>query len=341
MNKIPVTILVGFLGAGKTTLLNHIIASNPDENIVVIENEFGEIGIDKGLVVGVDNKVFELNNGCICCNLNDDLLDLLSQIVEKNVAMSHLIIETTGMADPGSVILNFLHNESIQSQFKLNAVIALVDAQFVEQQLENQIEAVKQISLADIILINKIDNVEPYQIDVVKNIVTRLNAQAQIFETNFGKLKDVDLLNLNTFDADIVNETLNKKVVPNSRFVVSKTSLGEKPQASMLLPKTVKHSNVTSFSFIIPEPLDFMKFEMWVNLIFNLYPNQIYRMKGVLNFQHFEQKVIFQSVYNQQFSTQGDLWADTEARESRLVIIGNSLNKQMFLDCIEQLIVVE
>ncbi len=341
MKKIPVTILVGFLGAGKTTLLNHIIASNHDENIVVIENEFGEIGIDKGLVVGVDNKVFELNNGCICCNLNDDLIELLSQIVEKNASITHLIIETTGMADPGSVILNFLHNESIQSQFRLNAVIALVDAQFVEQQLENQIEAVKQISLADIILINKIDCVDPYQIDVVKNIVTRLNAQAHIFETSFGKIKNIDLLNLNTFDASIVNQTLKQKVLADSKFVVNKSNISANSQSTLLLPKSNKHSTVTSFSFIIPEPLDFMKFEMWVNLIFNLYPNQIYRMKGVLNFQHFEQKIIFQSVYNQQFSTHGSLWADNETRESRLVIIGNSLNKQMFLDCIEQIIVVE
>lgn len=341
MKKIPVTILVGFLGAGKTTLLNNIIASNPNENIVVIENEFGEIGIDKGLVIGVDNKVFELNNGCICCNLNEDLVELLSKIVEKNTSLTHLIIETTGMADPGSVILNFLNNESIQNQFKLNAVIALVDAQFVEQQLENQIEAVKQISLADIILINKMDCVEPYHIDVVKNIVTRLNAQAQIFETSFGKVKDIDLLNLNTFDASIVNQTMKQKVVADSKFVVNKSNISANSQSSLLLPKANKHSSVTSFSFIIPEPLDFMKFEMWVNLIFNLYPNQIYRMKGVLNFQHFEQKIIFQSVYNQQFSTHGSPWSENERRESRLVIIGNNLNKQFFLDCIEQIIVVE
>ena len=327
MKRIPVTILTGFLGAGKTTLLNQIIADNQGKKIVVIENEFGEISIDNALVVGLDANVFELSNGCICCNLNEDLLQVLNQLIDTETAIDHLIIETTGMANPAPVALNFITDENIQQYFKLDAIVTLVDAQFVEQQLEQQDEAVKQIALADVILINKTDRVESYQLDVVRNIVARINDQAQVFLSEFGEVPNLDLLNLNAFDAEsVLNSNLSKNKKNESTGVFTFAS---NVDVSSLLMTTPKHKAVHSHSFKIEAPLDFMKFDMWVNMMLNLNPDGIYRMKGILNIAYFEQKIIFQSVQNQHVCVSGGLWNETETRETLLVIIGKNLNREM------------
>ena len=338
MKRIPVTILTGFLGAGKTTLLNQIIAENPAKKLVVIENEFGEIGVDKALVVGLDAKIFELSNGCICCNLNEDLLKVLSQLIENEETIDHLIIETTGMADPGPVALNFITDEQVQQYFNLNAIVTLVDAQFVEQQLEQQDEAVKQIALADIILINKIDKVEQYQLDVVKNIVAKINDQANVYHTAFGKVNEINLLNMNAFDASEVLESSLVKAKKNfstGQFTLSNQSVHN---SSYLLSKP-KHQTVHSHSFSFTAPVDFMRFEMWVNMMLNINPDSIYRMKGILNVADFDKKLIFQSVYNQHVAVSGGDWADGELRESSLVIIGKNLNRDMLASGLHQVMV--
>src|SRR6187402_984934 len=156
-NRIPVTILTGFLGAGKTTLLNHLIKEYPEKKLAVIENEFGEINIDSELIVSsADNNIFELSNGCICCVLNDDLVNLLYELLESKKVFNHLIIETTGMADPGAVALNFISDFGIQQKYRLDAVVALADAINLKSQLAETEEAAKQLAIADFILLNKI-----------------------------------------------------------------------------------------------------------------------------------------------------------------------------------------
>jgi G3E family GTPase len=336
LNKIPVTILTGFLGSGKTTLLNRIIEDNLNKKIIVIENEFGEIGIDKALVLNVDTKVFELSNGCICCNLNDDLLAVLTQLIDNEETIDHLIIETTGIADPGPIALNFISDENIQQYFKLDSIITLVDSQFVEQQLEQHDEAVKQIALADVILINKSDRVEVYQVDVVKNIVARINDQAKVLVAEFGKVGSIDLLNINAFEANVVLNSAfykSKKDTSTSQFRLSSKDYN----FESLLLTTPKHKTVNSHSFIIKEPLDFMRFDMWVNMMLNVSVDSIYRMKGVLYIQDFENKLIFQSVYNQYVCVSGGLWKDDEIKESSLVIIGKNLNREILKNGLDQL----
>ena len=338
MKRIPVTILTGFLGAGKTTLLNQIIADHEGMQLVVIENEFGQIGVDNALVVALDAKVFELSNGCICCNLNEDLLAVLSQLIQSNETIDHLIIETTGMADPGPVAMNFIADEHIQQYFNLNAIITLVDTQFVEQQLESQEEAVKQIALADLILMNKVDKVEPYQLDVLGNIVAKINDQAQVIPTTFGKVTGLDLLLLNAFDKEVVLNSALVKLAQNKstgQYTFAKPLVD---QPSFL--RTIhKHQTVHSHSFKFSAPIDFLKFEMWVNMMLNINPDSIYRMKGILNIDDFDQKIIFQSVYNQHVSTSGGHWKPNETRESVLVIIGKNLNREMLQNGLEQIMV--
>ncbi len=340
MKRIPVTILTGFLGAGKTTLLNQMIADHQGMKLVVIENEFGQIGVDNALVVALDAKVFELSNGCICCNLNEDLLAVLTQLIQSKTTIDHLIIETTGMADPGPVAMNFITDEHIQQYFKLNAIITLVDAQFVEQQLESQEEAVKQIALADLLLINKVDKVEPYQLEVVGNIVAKINDQAQVIPTTFGKLTGLDLLHLNTFDTEVVLNSALVKLAKNKstgQYTLSNQLL-DKP--SFLMTK-LKHQTVHSHSFKFSAPIDFLKFEMWVNMMLNINPDSIYRMKGILNIDDFDQKIIFQSVYHQHVSSSGGNWKPDEIRESVLVIIGKNLNREMLQNGLNQVMVTD
>src|SRR6478735_1702698 len=199
--RIPVTILTGFLGAGKTTLLNHLIQKNPKERIVVIENEFGEVAIDQDLVMKVDDSIFTLSNGCICCNLNLELLDVLGKVSEIE-GITHLIIETTGVADPGPVILSFLEDEQVQFKFQLNAVIALADVGRIENQLETIPEAGKQIALADVIVLSKGDLAEAYTRDTARNIISRMNPLALVVDGKLGDTGSTNLLELHAFRAD-------------------------------------------------------------------------------------------------------------------------------------------
>lgn len=323
MQKIPVTIITGFLGAGKTTLLNHLIRTNKDKKIAIIENEFGSESIDSELIVKSDNGIFELSNGCVCCSLNGELIEILTKIVNQVENISHLIVETTGIADPGPVAYSFLADYKIQSTFKLNAIITLVDAQKIEQLLEETIEANKQIIQADVILINKTDLVEDHQKEIVTNIITRLNPQAELIYSQFGICDTTNLLEIDAFLGEKIIQNTKLKTEKKPKFSVSKNAMSVlEPQGK----KLVHHSDIKSYSFVLDKPLDVIRFDIWLNAMLNGDLSKIYRVKGVLQIENFNEKVILQSVGKKFITEDGGKWLENETRKSRIVFIGKNID---------------
>lgn len=327
--RIPVTILTGFLGAGKTTLLNKIIKKNPHKKLAVIENEFGEINIDSDLVVEVSEGVFELSSGCICCELNDELEAVLLKIINSGKKIDHLVVETTGIADPAPVAISFLTNPGIQKIFRLNAVVALVDARFIEQQLEDQEEAGKQITTADVVIINKTDQVERYQVETVRNILLRMNESARIIEAAFGEVKDVDFLELNSFSRENIIEYIQKDKTRFSGLSFNPKAKNSSGPDSGLLGnhrKKQHYTDISSCSFVFTEPLDVLRFTIWIRMVLNDHAMKLYRVKGILSFRDQQEKLVFQSVNNQYMTESGGLWGD-EPRESKIVFIGKNIDR--------------
>lgn len=181
--RIPVTILTGFLGSGKTTLLNRILHHNHGKRIAVIENEFGEVGIDNDLVLGAEEEIFEMNNGCICCTVRGDLIRILLSLLDRRDKFDYIVIETTGLADPGPVVQTFLIEETLREALRIDAVVTLVDAKFIEAHIDGNDKAKEQIAFADVMLLNKADLVDAETLDRLEDRLRRINAAAAIHRT--------------------------------------------------------------------------------------------------------------------------------------------------------------
>ncbi len=200
--KIPVTILTGFLGSGKTTLLNRILQENHGKRIAVIENEFGEVGVDNDLVIGADEEIFEMNNGCICCTVRGDLIRILNDLIQRREQFDYLVIETTGLADPGPVVQTFILEESLRDSFSVDAVVTVVDAKFIEEHINDDDKAKEQIAFADVILLNKIDLVEEAAVNHLEEWIQRLNAVASVHRTENATIDMDKILNQGGFKVE-------------------------------------------------------------------------------------------------------------------------------------------
>ncbi|WNG47650.1 GTP-binding protein [Archangium minus] len=198
--KIPVTVLTGFLGSGKTTLLNRILTEQHGKRIAVIENEFGEIGIDQALVINADEEVFEMNNGCICCTVRGDLIRILGSLMRRKDKFDHVLVETTGMADPSPVAQTFFVDDEIGSQFKLDGIVTLVDAKHVSLHIDDSDECKEQIAFGDVIIINKTDLVTPEEVERVERRIRSMNALARIHRTVRGQIPIESVLDVGGFD---------------------------------------------------------------------------------------------------------------------------------------------
>lgn len=318
MEKIPVTILTGFLGAGKTTLLNKIIRTFQHKRIAVIENEFGEIGIDSDLVIGAKDDVFELANGCICCTLNNDMLEVLEKILSHTPKIEHVIVETTGIADPGAIVLNFLSDPQIVQYFEIDGIVTVADSRFLEQQLEAEPVACRQLALADAIVFSKTDLADQYAVDTIQNIVRRMNADAKHWFFDENSTPELALLNLKSFSAGNLAQKLDD-IKPSAQKSIKPKHIGSlKPIANV-------HAQISSKSFFLDQSLDPIRFTIFIRLILNEKWMDIYRLKGVICFTEVDDKIVLQGVNNEFLTQVIGKWQPDEQRQSKLVFIGRNL----------------
>lgn len=323
---ILVTIITGFLGSGKTTLLNSLIAKNPDIRFAVIENEFGEIGIDNELVQGAEDGIFEMNNGCICCTLNDELVETLAKLLNSGKDFQHLIIETTGIAEPDAVAAAFVTDPSVQQYFRLNAVICIADAVNIEDMLSEREEAKRQVSFADCILLNKKSEVSSEYLQKLYNILKEANPLAEISSTDFGE-SNTDLLKINAYEALSVEEKLKAQHSPDTHHHDHHHHQHH-------------HNDIVSHSFIFDTAFDMLKLRHWMQVLLMLQGEGIYRVKGVLDVQYQDKKVILQSVRKAYSFSLGENWAEAKPRQSRIVFIGRNLKKEILEKNLRQLMAV-
>ena len=308
---IPVTILTGFLGAGKTSLLNQLIANYPEKKFAIIENEFGEVPIDGDLVIGASDNIFELANGCICCSLNGELIETLEKLLDSGKVFDHLIIETTGMAEPDAVAAAFVSDPGIQSAFQLDGTICLVDAVSVQETLAEREEAVKQITFADHIVINKADDVQPHYLEALQSNLHEMNPLASISLANYGHTA-ADLITLHGYEVAQLERRI-KDVVQDSHS----HEHGHH-----------HHSDVTAHSFTFEQAFDLLTFIHWSKVLLMIQGKNIYRIKGILNVGNEVSKMVFQSVRTQSAFTRAGEWPEGEPRLSRIVIIGKGLKRE-------------
>jgi G3E family GTPase len=200
--KTPVTVLTGFLGAGKTTLMNRVLTGQHGQRIAVIENEFGEVGIDHELVIKAEEEIFEMNNGCICCTVRGDLIRILGNLMKRRDRFDHILIETTGLADPGPVVQTFFVDDDIKEKLSVNAVVTLVDAKHILEHLDDSDEAKEQIAFADVILLNKCDLVDASDLDRLEARLKGMNRMARIHRTTNADIEIAKILEVGGFNLD-------------------------------------------------------------------------------------------------------------------------------------------
>ena len=204
--NVPVTILTGFLGSGKTTLLNRILSEEHGKRIAVIENEFGEVGIDQALVINADEEIFEMSNGCICCTVRGDLIRVLGNLMKRRDKFDYVLVETTGLADPGPVAQTFFMDDEIRAEFALDGIVTLVDAAHIEQQLGRSDESAEQIAFADVLVLNKTDLVDDEALDRLEARLREMNRMARVIRSERADVSVDTVLNLGAFDLDEVLE---------------------------------------------------------------------------------------------------------------------------------------
>ncbi|MGH1335797.1 MAG: CobW family GTP-binding protein [Aureispira sp.] len=320
--RIPVTILTGFLGAGKTTALNYLIENNPATKFAIIENEFGDIPIDNDLVIGANSGIFELSNGCICCTLNGELIDTLVELVNSGQQFEHLIVETTGVAEPDGVAAAFVSEPAIQERFRLDATICMVDAHHGVESLEEREEAKRQVTFADVLVINKASEVQEQALEGLKKRLMGANPLASILQCDRGQLPS-SLLHVQAYENKIVEEKLKASNKPLNHVCDEHCNHDHKEHAHQ------HSSDIVTQSFVLDEPLDVLKFRHWLNVLLMIQGQNLYRVKGIVHFQYQDKKAIVQSVKKMCVFSSGEAWAEGENRQSRLVFIGKNLRRDI------------
>ena len=311
-DRIPATVVTGFLGSGKTTLINRILNEQHGKKLAVIVNEFGEISIDGQLVVHDDQaELVEFNNGCLCCTVRGDLIETLGRLQERAGKLDGILIETTGLADPAPVASTFFVADDVKAGIRLDAFVTVVDAVNLEANLAQSNEAVEQVAFSDVILINKIDLVSTDQVRSIEARIRKLNPLATIHHTANAEIDIAKVIDVGAFD-------LVQKLEVDPEF------LGDHEH---------EHDAAVG-SFVLEEarPIDINRFVLWMNDVAQTRGDDLYRTKGIFNAQGFRERLVFQSVRMLTTMRPDRPWAEDENRLSQFVVIGKNLDRAEFAE---------
>jgi G3E family GTPase len=360
MSLIPATILTGFLGAGKTTLLKRILHEAHGQRIAVIENEFGEENIDNEILVQDSNEqIVEMSNGCVCCTVRGDLIAALSQLAQQRrdgkLQFDRVVIETTGLANPGPVAQTFFMDEDVATSYLLDGVITVVDASHAMQQLDQFEEAQRQVGFADRMLLSKTDLVTPQQVAALEARLKRINPRAPIAHVDFGKVAIAEIFDIRGFN-------LNDKLEIDPDFLKADEHADHDCDEHCAHDHDHDHDHahahdhddhghhhghgqgghtdqIAAFVFRSERAFDPPRLEEFVGSLVQVYGPRMLRYKGVLWLSGSSRRVIFQGVHQTMGSDLGAPWGDAEARGSKIVFIGQDLPKQVFIDGLTQCLV--
>jgi G3E family GTPase len=318
-DMVPVTILTGFLGAGKTTLLNRILKEDHGHRIAVIENEFGEVGVDNEIIERSDEQIVEMNNGCICCTVRGDLIRILGELKTRReqgtLQFDRVVIETTGMADPGPVAQTFFTDEEIGNTFLLDSILTVVDAKHAPRQLDEFHEAQEQVGFADRILLSKTDLVPEAEAEALIGRLRHMNPRAPVKRVHFGDAPIGEILDIRGFN-------LNAILDLDPTFL---TDIHHE-----------HHDEVESFVFRSDKPFNGDKLEQFLSGMIQVYGPDLLRYKGVLWTKGNPRRVVFQGVHMMMGGDLGKPWAKGEKKASVMVFIGRKLPKDLFIAGLEQ-----
>jgi G3E family GTPase len=343
-SKIPVTVLTGYLGAGKTTLLNRILSENHGKKYAVIVNEFGEIGIDNDLIIGADEEVFEMNNGCICCTVRGDLVRIMDGLMKRKGKFDAIIVETTGLADPAPVAQTFFVDEDVQKNARLDAVVTVADAKWLSDRLKDAPEAKNQIAFADVIVLNKTDLVNKGELAEVEARIRGINPYAKLHRTERCSVALADVLDRGAFDLDRILD-----IEPD--FLEADDHDHDHDHDHHHHDHDHHHhdhghglkhyhdEDMQSLSLKTDKPLDPNVFMPWLQNLVQVEGGKILRSKGILAFQDDDDRYVFQGVHMMLEGNHQRKWKEGEKRESRLVFIGRELPEEAIRKGFESCIV--
>ncbi|MDE2488232.1 MAG: GTP-binding protein [Alphaproteobacteria bacterium] len=347
-DKTPVTVLTGYLGAGKTTLLNRILSEDHGKKYAVIINEFGEIGIDNDLVVGADEEVFEMSNGCVCCTVRGDLIRVLSGLMKRQTQkgarkFDAIIVETTGLADPGPVAQTFFVDEDVRAKTQLDSVTTVVDAKHLPLRLKDSREAAEQIAFADQIILNKTDLVSEDELREVEAGIRELNPLAPIHRTQRSQVpldaiigrRSFDLARITALEPEFLNPAhgepghVHDEHCEHDHHDHDHDDHGHHHDHNHgHIHDHVAESGIRGISLRSDKPLDANRLTTWLNNLLQTKGPDILRAKGILDVKGDDRRLVFQAVH---MILEGDFqgeWRAGEPRYSRLVFIGRDLDEE-------------
>jgi G3E family GTPase len=330
MAPIPVTIITGFLGAGKTTLLNRILTDNHQQKIAVIENEFGPENIDSSILAETGaEEIIEMSNGCICCTIRGDLVTALNSLTEKRMAKTlhfdRVIIETTGLADPGPLVQTFFMDPDVSRAYLIDGIVTLVDAVHAMQQLDEFEEASRQAGFADSILLSRTDLVSAEQIDILVARLRRINPHAGIDMVDFGRIAMEKVLGLKGFH---LNSKLDITIPVTDHGHHHKGPCGPDCHHG-----PSRHpDNIRALVFRSERPFNPDRLNHFLSQMLQTYGSQMMRYKGILYMENADSKVVFQGIHQLMGSDIVEKWADDETRQSKMVFIGKDLPQSALME---------